>query len=111
MSRDFAWGAVLIAGILEIVFALSLGRSNGFTRLWPTVTVVVIAVFSLFMLSQAVRVLPIGTVYAVWTGIGSAGTALIGLLYLREPATALRIISLILIVVGVIGLRLGERSR
>ena len=109
MTREVAWLTVLVAGFLEIVFALSLGASKGFTRPGPTAAVIGIAVFSLYMLAQAVRVLPVGTVYAVWTGIGAAGTALFGLIYLREPATAVRVVSLALIVLGVIGLRVGDR--
>ncbi|WP_425145815.1 DMT family transporter [Deinococcus sp.] len=103
-----SWLYVIAAGIAEIVFAISLKASNGFTRLIPSLIFLVFVVASLYCLSQAVKGLPIGTAYAVWTGIGTAGTAIIGLLVLKEPTDAARLISLLLILLGSIGLRLAE---
>lgn len=101
-----AWALVLVAGLLEIVFATALKASRNFTRLVPTVTFVAASAASLALLSVAVRSLPIGSAYAVWTGVGAAGTAIIGMLVLGEPRRAGRIIAIAAIVVGVVGLQL-----
>lgn len=106
-----SWLFLLIAGLLEIVFAMLLVASKGFTRPLVTICIIVVAVLSLYCLSQAVKTLPIGTAYAVWTGIGAAGTALIGIVFMREPANFFRIMSLLLIVGGVIGLKLTETPK
>ena len=104
-----AWVFLFIAGLLEIVFALGLKYSEGFTRLWPTLAFVAGAIGSFFLLSTALRTLPVGTAYAVWTGIGAAGTAIIGMLALGESRDPLKTLSLALLVAGIIGLRLtGE---
>ncbi|MBA3889466.1 MAG: multidrug efflux SMR transporter [Gemmatimonadaceae bacterium] len=100
-----AWIYLGIAGLLEIVFAYGLKTAEGFTRLWPSVLTVLAAAASLYMLSLSMRTIPIGTGYAVWTGIGAAGTALVGIIVLGEPRTAPRVASLALILIGVIGLR------
>ncbi len=100
-----AWIYLVVAGLLEIVFALSLKYSQGFTRLWPSVGFAVAGAGSFYLLTQALRTLPVGVAYAVWTGIGAAGTALVGILYLGEPATALRLFCIALIITGVVGLR------
>ena len=103
-----AWVYLVLAGLLEIVFAISLKGSQGFTRLWPSVSFAVAGGLSFFLLTQALRVLPVGTGYAVWTGIGAAGTALVGIVALGEPRDALRLLSIAAIVGGVIGLGLAE---
>ena len=100
-----AWLYLAIAGVLEIGFAYGLKTSSGFTRLWPSVLTVISAAASLYLLSRALREIPIGTGYAVWTGIGAAGTALVGMLLLGEPRTLARLACIGLILVGVIGLR------
>lgn len=106
-----AWLFLIIAGLLEIVFAMLLVASKGFTRPLVTVCIIVVAILSLYFLSQAAKTLPIGTAYAVWTGIGAAGTALIGIVFLREPTNFFRIVSLLLIVGGVIGLKFTETPK
>lgn len=106
-TAQLAWLYLIVAGLFEIVFALALKFSDGFTRLWPTLSVLVGGLLSLFFLAQAVRSLPIGTAYAVWTGIGAVGTAVVGILLLAEPRDALRLASIALIVVGIAGLRLS----
>lgn len=106
-----SWLFLLVAGLLEIVFAMLLVASKGFTRPFVTICIIVVAILSLYCLSQAVKTLPIGTAYAVWTGIGAAGTALIGIFFMREPTNFFRIVSLLLIVGGVIGLKLTETSK
>ena len=100
-----AWVALFIAGVLEIAWAVGLKYTNGFTRLWPTIGTVIALVASLALLGLAVRTLPIGTAYAVWTGIGAAGTAILGLWLFHEPATASRLFCIGLILAGVVGLK------
>ncbi len=109
--RMNSWLFLLIAGLLEIVFAMLLVASKGFTRPLVTICIIVVAILSLYCLSQAAKTLPIGTAYAVWTGIGAAGTALIGIVFMREPANFFRVMSLLLIVGGVIGLKLTETPK
>ncbi len=102
-----AWVLVVVAGVLETGFALALKASQGFSRLVPTVLFALFAAASLTLLSVALRSLPVGTAYAVWTGIGAAGTAVAGMVFLGESATAARLVSIALIVAGVVGLRLA----
>lgn len=100
-----AWIYLLVAGVLEIGWAIGLKYSHGFTRLWPSVFTIIAMSASIVLLAIAVRTIPIGTGYAVWTGIGALGTALVGMLVFGEPASAARVTSLLLIVVGVLGLK------
>jgi quaternary ammonium compound-resistance protein SugE len=102
-----AWVLLVIAGLFEMAFAVSLKFSDGFSRLVPTVLFVVFATASFGLLSLALRDLPVGTAYAVWTGIGAAGTAIIGMVFLGDAASAVRITSVVLIVAGVVGLNLA----
>jgi quaternary ammonium compound-resistance protein SugE len=101
-----AWWLLLLAGLLEIVWALGLKYSDGFSRWGPSVVVVVAAALSFWFLAAAMKVLPAGTAYAVWTGIGAAGTAILGIVLLGEPATLLRLGCVGLIVAGVLGLKM-----
>ncbi len=101
-----AWIYLIIAGLLEIAFALGLKYSQGFTRLWPTLAFLAGGGASFYLLSQALRQLPVGTAYAVWTGIGAAGTALVGMILLGESREVLKILSVVAIIAGVVGLRL-----
>ncbi|MBS0664077.1 MAG: multidrug efflux SMR transporter [Verrucomicrobia bacterium] len=103
------WTYLLIAAALEIVWATGLKYTAGFTRLWPSVGVGLAMAGSMFLLALAARGLPIGTAYAVWTGIGAAGTAIAGIVLFHESAAALRLVCIALIVTGVIGLRLLAR--
>jgi quaternary ammonium compound-resistance protein SugE len=102
-----AWFYLLIAGIMEVVWAVALKLSNGFTRPLPAALVVVAGLLSLLFLALAVRHIPLGTAYAVWTGIGAVGVALIGILYFNESRHFWRLFFIGLIVVGVMGLRLS----
>ena len=99
------WTLLFIAAGLEIAWAVGLKSTAGFTRVWPTVFVVVTLAGSVGLLALAARGLPIGTAYAVWTGIGAAGTAIIGMVWLNEPASVGRLACLTLIVGGVVGLK------
>jgi quaternary ammonium compound-resistance protein SugE len=100
-----SWLILLAAAALEIVWAVGLKSTAGFTRLWPSVGVIAAMAASMWLLAVAARALPIGTAYAVWTGIGAAGTALVGMLILKEPATVARLVCILLIVAGVVGLK------
>jgi len=103
-----AWALLISAGLLETGFAVMLKLSHGFTRLLPTILFCAFALASFGLLNLALRDLPVGTAYAVWTGIGAAGTAIVGILALGEPADALRIVAISLIVIGAIGLQAVE---
>ena len=99
------WIVLLIAALLEIVWAIGLKYTDGFSRLWPSVGTIAAMALSMFLLARATRVLPIGTAYAVWTGIGAAGTAILGMVLLGESRDWVRVLSIALIVAGVIGLK------
>ena len=101
-----AWIYLVVAGLLEIGWAVGLKHTHGFSRLWPSVATIVAMGLSFAFLSQALKTLPMGTAYAVWTGIGAAGTAVIGMIWLGEPREVLRLLCLGLIVAGVVGLKL-----
>ena len=101
-----AWLFLVLAGVLEIVWAIGLKHTGGFTRLWPSVITIVAMVASFWLLAQAVVTIPIGTGYAMWTGIGAAGTAILGMVWYGEPATAARLACLLAIVLGIVGLKL-----
>lgn len=102
------WIHLLIAGLLEVAWAVGLKQTEGWTRLWPSLITAVLMIASFFFLSLALRTLPIGTAYAVWTGIGAVGTALIGLFIFHEPRTTARLVCILLIVSGVVGLKLAS---
>jgi quaternary ammonium compound-resistance protein SugE len=105
-----AWIILFVAGLFEVGWAVGLKYTEGFTRLWPTVGTGVSMVLSMTLLGLALKTLPLGTAYAVWTGIGAIGTALFGILVLKEPATAARLVCLCLIVAGILGLKLFTPS-
>ncbi|WP_020651732.1 DMT family transporter [Massilia niastensis] len=101
-----AWALLTIAGILEIAFAFSMKASEGFTRLLPSLLTLASGLSSVVLLSLSLRTLPVGTGYAVWTGIGAAGTAVLGMAFLGDSAAPARIACLALILAGVLGLKL-----
>lgn len=103
-----AWVALLGAGLLEIGWALGLKYSDGLTRFWPTVATLVAIAFSFGLMALALPSLPFGTAYAVWTGIGAAGSIIVGVLLYSEPADPVRILCLTLIVAGMVGLKLNS---
>lgn len=100
-----AWVILVLAGLFEIGWAVGLKYTNGFTRFWPSVATVLAMVTSLALLGLAVRTLPLGTAYAVWTGIGAVGTVVLGIVLFGEPATAGRLACAGLIVAGIVGLK------
>jgi quaternary ammonium compound-resistance protein SugE len=101
-----AWVYLTVAGLLEIVWAIGLKYTEGFSKLGPTAITVAAMLASIVLLGIALRDLPVGTGYAIWTGIGTIGTAVLGILLFQEPATALRLASIGLIVAGIVGLKL-----
>lgn len=104
-----AWVLVVVAGVFETVFAVSLKLSDGFRNVGWTVSFVVAAIISFTLLNTALRTLPVGSAYAVWVGIGAVGTAVVGIVWFSEPATAARLLSIVLVVAGVVGLQLTSR--
>jgi len=104
------WFHLIIAGLLEVAWAVGLKQTAGWTRLWPSVITVALMIASFFFLSLALRTLPIGTAYAIWTGIGAIGTALIGIFIFDEPRTAARLVCILFIIAGVVGLKLASSS-
>ncbi len=100
-----AWIILFIAGLFEIGWAVGLKYTEGFTRPIPTILTAVSLVASMGLLGWAVKSLPLGTAYAVWTGVGAVGTAIVGILVFKEPATAARLVCLALIVSGILGLK------
>jgi quaternary ammonium compound-resistance protein SugE len=103
-----AWALLLVAGCFEIVWATALKFTDGFTRLWPSVGTVVAMAVSMICLSFALRVIPMGTAYAVWTGIGAVGTVLLGILLFGEPKNGIRLLCIAMIILGVAGLKLSD---
>ncbi len=103
-----AWVLVVTAGLLEVVFALFLKQSDGFSRLWPSIGACAFGGASFLLLTMALKSLNVGTAYAVWTGLGAAGTVLAGIVFLHEPANALRLGSVALVLLGIVGLKLEE---
>ena len=101
-----AWFVLIIAGLFEVGWAVGLKYTEGFTRPWPTVLTVASMVVSLWLLGLALRTLPLGTAYAIWTGVGTVGTALLGMALFSEPADAIRLGCIGLIVAGIVGLKL-----
>ncbi|MCC6382031.1 MAG: multidrug efflux SMR transporter [Dehalococcoidia bacterium] len=103
-----AWILVLLAGGLEVGFALCLKGADGFTRFWPSVGAMAFGGASFLMLTLALKSLPVGTAYAVWTGLGAAGTVTVGIIALGEPSSAGRVVSIVLVLFGIVGLKLYE---
>lgn len=103
-----AWFALVIAGLLEVVWAFSMKQSAGFTRLWPSVVTLLTMVASFALLSWSMRTLPLGTAYTIWTGIGAVGAFIVGIIILGEPANPLRIAAAILIIGGLALMKLSS---
>lgn len=100
-----AWIILFIAGLFEVAWAIGLKYSNGFTKLWPSVFTIVTMITSMGLLSFSVKDLPVGTAYAVWTGIGAVGTAILGIILFNESKEFLRIFFIVLIIAGIAGLK------
>jgi quaternary ammonium compound-resistance protein SugE len=102
------WSILVLAGLLEIGWAIGLKYTEGFTRLWPSVFTILAMIVSLGLLGVAMKTLPVGTAYAVWMGIGAAGTVILGIFLFGESTSPLRLASVGLILLGVVGLKLAE---
>lgn len=100
-----AWTLLIVAGLFEIAWAAGMKHTHGWTRLWPSAFTLVTMAVSFYLLSRAMRTLPAGTAYAVWTGIGAVGVAVYGVVRLNEPATPARLACFALIVLGIVGLK------
>ena len=103
-----AWALLAVAGLLEVGWAIGLKYTEGFSRLWPSVWTIFAMIASVGCLGVALKTIPVGTGYAVWTGIGAAGTAILGMILFAEPATALRIGAIALIVAGIAALKIAS---
>jgi quaternary ammonium compound-resistance protein SugE len=103
-----AWLILIVAGLLEIGWAVGLKYTAGFTRLWPSVATAVALIGSMGLLGLALRTLPLGTASAVWTGIGTIGTAILGIVLFNEPATVMRLVCIAMIVAGIVGLKVAS---
>ena len=103
-----AWLILFSAGFIEIIFALSLKYNEGFTKLWPSVITAVSGIGSFGLLMWAIKTLPIGTAYAVWTGIGAVGVAIMGMILFKESMDWLRLFSISLVILGIIGLKITD---
>lgn len=101
-----AWIYLFMAGLMEVAWAVGLKYTDGFTRLVPSVATIVMMIIGFILLSFALRSIPISTAYAVWTGIGVVGTALIGMMVLGEPRSVVKILSVLMIVIGITGLKI-----
>lgn len=102
---NIAWVYLILAGICEIGWAFGLKYSEGFTKIGVSIVTVIVMILSFVLLSQAMKTLPLGTAYGIWTGIGAAGTAILGIVFLNEPRDLIRILCILMIIGGVVGLK------
>ena len=105
-----AWIYLLIAGILEVVWAIGMKYSEGWTKLYPSIFTIISMVIGFYFLSLAVKTLPLGTAYAVWTGIGTVGTVVFGLIFFKETIDLIKAICILFIVVGIVGLKVFQKA-
>ncbi|TPE44706.1 DMT family transporter [Pontibacter mangrovi] len=108
---NMAWVYLVLAGICEIGWAFGLKYSEGFSKPLVSIVTVVVMILSFVLLSQAMKTLPLGTAYAIWTGIGAAGTAILGIVFLNEPRDLIRILCILMIVAGVVGLKVFSGAK
>lgn len=111
-SKDaaLAWIILIIAGLLEVVWAFAMKQSQGFTRLWPSVVTIVTMMMSFALLSWSMRILPLATAYTLWSGIGAIGSFIVGIIILGEPAGAMRLLGAFLIIGGMVLMKLTSHS-
>ena len=102
-----SWLLLIVAGLLEVGWAIGLKYTEGFTRVWPSIGTALAMVVSIVLLGIAMKSLPVGTAYAVWVGVGAVGTVILGIVLFGEPAGAVRIASVVLIVAGIVGIKLA----
>ena len=104
-----AWGILVVAGLFEVGWAIGLKYTQGYTRLWPTIWTILAMIASVWLLGIAMRSLPVGTAYSIWVGVGAVGTVILGIVLFGEPANAARLISIMLIIAGIVGLKLATQ--
>lgn len=109
MSTTVAWVLLFAASLFEVAWAGTMKLTEGFTRLWPSVLNLLCMAGSVYLIETAAKVLPVGTAYAVWTGIGAVGAVVLGVVVYHEPVSVLRMVFLFLIIVGIVGLNLTSR--
>jgi len=109
MSTTSAWIILTIAGLFEVCWAIGLKYTDGFTKIGPSIFTLVCLAASMFLLAKATQVLPIGTAYAIWVGIGALGAAMVGIIVLKEPASLMRVSFLFLLLISIIGLKLSSK--
>ena len=102
-----AWILLIVAGLFEIAWAIGLKYTDGFTRPLPTASTIAAMVISVWLLGIAMKTLPVGTAYSVWVGVGAAGTVILGIILFKEPANALRLASIALVIAGIVGLKIA----
>ena len=107
--EKMAWIYLFIAGLFEIGWAIGLKYTDGFTKLWPSVITVIIMILSFYFLSSAIKTIPIGTGYAIWTGIGAVGTAILGIFLFGESKEFIRLFFILLIIIGIVGLKIFSK--
>lgn len=105
-----AWILLIVAGLFEIAWAIGLKYTDGFTRPLPTAGTIAAMVISVWLLGIAMKTLPVGTAYSVWVGVGAAGTVILGIILFKEPANALRLASIALVIAGIVGLKVATPS-
>ena len=105
-----AWIYLLVAGIIEVVWAVGMKYSEGWTRLYPSIFTVVTMIIGFYFLSMAVKTLPLGTAYAIWTGMGTVGTVVYSVIFFKEPMDVVKSVCILLIVTGIVGLRLFHKA-
>jgi len=104
-----SWFILFIAGLFEVIWAIGIKYTEGWTKLWPSVFTVLAMIASFYLLSMALKAIPMGTAYAIWTGVGIIGTAIFGIIYFKEPTDILRMVCILLIIIGIVGLRILAR--
>jgi quaternary ammonium compound-resistance protein SugE len=104
-----SWVYLMLAGLFEIGFAATLKETGNFTKLWPSLAFMACVILSFVFLEKSLKEIPLGTAYAVWTGIGAAGTALLGILVYKEPATALRLFFIVTLIGSIVGLKFATK--
>ncbi|MEO6422897.1 MAG: quaternary ammonium compound efflux SMR transporter SugE [Candidatus Nitrotoga sp.] len=104
------WLILILAGLLEVGWAVGLKYTEGFTRFWPSLGTIVAMIISLGLLGIALKTLPVGTAYAIWVGVGAVGTVIFGIVLFDEPASAVRLISVLFIILGIVGLKVATPS-
>ena len=110
MNTGIAWLLLICAGLLEVSWLVAMKYAEGFTKLWPTVLVFVLGTLSFYLISLCLKVIPVGTAYVVWTGIGAVGGAIVGMVLFNEPRDAWRLASIALVLAGIVGLKLTGAS-